>query len=199
MRKLRGNDGYILTGLRIGTVLFGGFLKAQQRITRPATSRRAKGVVNGSVLTRDGVVVELEAETRRMQMDEEAKSARKAQIEAKRLADAQQASAEDGSAPGRGIGGGRGGRGPGIRGEGGGMWSSRTATTTSWSQGPSADGSGPTLGSLPFPVVTPHGRTGVASPGDGDTSAPFVALASNLSSAVSGWMSPLAARADAWT
>ena len=121
MRSLRDN-GYTLTGLRIATVLFGEFLKVQQRITRPARSRSAKGVVNGGILTRDEVVAELEEETRKKHAAEAAKTGRKAAIEAKIFADAQ-GGAERRSALGRGTSRDQGGRGRGT-GRGGGRGSS---------------------------------------------------------------------------
>lgn len=70
-------------------------------------------------------------------------------------------------------------------------------TTTSWSNGLTADKSGPIPGPLPFPASTPHGETGVSSPVGGKTSATRVALAHNLSSSVSWWMSAPVARATA--
>ena len=81
LRQQRDN-GYSLTGLRIGSVMFGEFLKVQQSITRPATNRSAKGVVHGGVLTRDEVIMELEEGTRKKQAEEAAKASRKAAREA---------------------------------------------------------------------------------------------------------------------
>lgn len=48
-------------------VLFGEFLKAHQRVARPACSRSAKGVTNGITFTRDEVIAGLEEGTRKKQ------------------------------------------------------------------------------------------------------------------------------------
>lgn len=71
-------------------------------------------------------------------------------------------------------------------------------TTTSRSHGSGTDGSVPTPGSAPFSAATPHGKNAVVPSTDGGTSDPRVTLLANkLSNAVSRWMSPSKARADA--
>lgn len=99
-------------------VLCDEFLKGQQRITCPTTRRSAKGIVNGGILKQDDVVAKLEEETRKKKADETAKTARKTEGEAKRLADPQTRE-ELGNASGWVTGKGRAGRGTDSRGRGG--------------------------------------------------------------------------------
>ena len=174
LRQLRDN-GYSLTGLRVGTVMFGEFLKVQQSVTRPATNRSAKGVANGGVLTRDEVLTELEEGTRKKQAEEAAKAARKAAREAKR-SEAERKRAERAHTSGRGGSRGRGGRGRGIRGRGGRGWDSRTLTDMCLSPGSGSEGSGSTSQSPSTPASISQSQAGSPIPADEGTQASNSAL-----------------------
>lgn len=82
MRQLR-DERHILSEIGIGTMLFGGFLKKPQRVTRPACNGSAKGVAGGGILTRHEMIAELEEKTRKEQKEEAAKVTRWAEREAR--------------------------------------------------------------------------------------------------------------------
>ena len=64
VRKME-RAGHVITGVRVNTVLFGEFLKAQERVKRPAISRSAQGVTNGGLVTCDEVMEKNRAEEER--------------------------------------------------------------------------------------------------------------------------------------
>ena len=65
--------GHTFAGVRIVTVLFGGFLKAQKRVTRPAISRSAQGVTAGGLVTCEDMMAEYRADEERKKVEERLK------------------------------------------------------------------------------------------------------------------------------
>ena len=110
VRKLQ-QDGHAISRVRIGTVLFGEFLKAQERVTRPAISRSGQGIAHGGLLTCDEVLKRLGEDQRKKEEEERLKKERAEARAIKRAAKEAQG-AMRGRGRGRGRGGGRGaGRG----------------------------------------------------------------------------------------
>ena len=126
-------DGHTIAGLRIATVLFGAFLKAQERVTRPAISRSAQGVTAGGLVTCEEVMAKYRADEERKKVEErlreERATARAANRAAKNAAAAARASQR--MTGGRGRGHGRGGSGLGGRGGGRGSGSGPAAKPSS--------------------------------------------------------------------
>ena len=125
--------GHTIAGLRIATVLFGGFLKAQERVTRPAIFRSAQGVTAGGLVTCEEVMAKYRADEERKKVEgrlrEERATARAANRAVKNAAAAARVSQR--MAGGRGRGHGRGGSGLGGRGGGRGSGSGPAAKPSS--------------------------------------------------------------------
>lgn len=173
LRELRDN-GHTLTGLRVNTVLFGEYIKVQKSVTRSATGRIAKGVVQGGILTTDEIVTELEEERRKKQEEEAAKAARKTAREARRLQAIRDrgerpSASERGGSRGRGERG-RGGRRRSIGGRGGRGEVSRALTSSCLSQNSDCDDSGSISSQPPLPpAAIPQSQAESSSPATGDT------------------------------
>lgn len=124
VRKLQ-RKGHTITGVKIGTVLFGEFLKARERVTRPAIVRGVQGITAGGNLTSDEVLERYRLDSERKEEEIRAKGKRADERAAKRVvkeaANAEKRRRrEDGTSRGRGRGSGRGGGGRGGgRGRGG--------------------------------------------------------------------------------
>ena len=125
--------GHTIAGLRIATVLFGGFLQAKERVTRPAISRSAQGVTAGGLVTCEEVMAKYRADEERKKVEErirkERATARAVNRAVKNTAAAARASQR--MAGGRGRGHGRGGSGLGGRGGGRGSGSGPAAKPSS--------------------------------------------------------------------
>ena len=110
MNKLQ-RAGHTITGVRIVTVLFGGFLKAQEWVTRPTISRSAQGVTTRGLVTCEEVMVKYRADEERKKVEKRLKEERATARAAKNAAAAARASQR--MAGGRGRGRGHGGSGVG--------------------------------------------------------------------------------------
>lgn len=62
VRRLQA-QGITTTGVRIGTVMLGSFLKALERVTRPVVSRSAVGITNERLPTSDEVLSKYQTPT----------------------------------------------------------------------------------------------------------------------------------------
>eukprot|EP00904_Undaria_pinnatifida_P002903 jgi/Undpi1/12613/HiC_scaffold_6.g02282.m1 len=117
VRKLQ-QQGYTVTGLRVGTVMLGGVVKTRRYNKKRAISRSSGGVPDGGLLTCNAVLAACEEDDRRKK-EAEAEKAERATLRMMRRAES------EANLPGRRRGGGRGsgdvrGRGRGIEGRGGG-------------------------------------------------------------------------------
>lgn len=117
VRKLRA-QGHTITGLRVSTVMFGGYLKHRETSRRPSISRRASGITKGGLLTCEEVMTRYEEDERQKQEEEQAKADRAAARVAKRAA---REAAVAGTGRGQGRGRGRGNAPVGGRGGGRGV------------------------------------------------------------------------------
>ena len=131
--------GHTIAGVRIVTVLFGGFLKVQERVTRSAIFRSAQGVTAGGLVTCEEVMAKYPADEERKKegkrLKEEratARAANRAAMDAAAAARALQVTAGGrGAGKGRGRGHGRGGLGVGGRERGRGSGSGLAAEPSS--------------------------------------------------------------------
>ena len=119
VKKLQ-RAGRTIAGVKIVTVLFDGFLKAQERVTRPAISRSAQRVTAGELVTCEEVMANYRADEERKKVEEQLKKERATARAANRAAKdaAAAARASQGLAWRRGRGRGRGGSGVGGHGRG---------------------------------------------------------------------------------
>ena len=132
MMKLQ-RAGHTIAGASMVTVLFGGFLKAQERMTRPAISRSAQGVTVGGIVPCEEVMVKCRADEERKKEEERLKEEHATARAAKQMAKDAAAAARvsQGTAGGRERGRGRGGPGVGGRGGGRGLGSGPAAEPSS--------------------------------------------------------------------
>ena len=139
-------------------------------VTRPATNRSAKSVVNGGILTRDEVLMELEEGTRKKRAEEAAKASRKAACEA-RKSEAERKRAARAHTSSRG-----GQQRPGWEGtrhsrQDGRGWDSRTPTDTCLCPGSGGEGSRSPSQSPPTPACISQSQTASPTPADEGTQA----------------------------
>lgn len=116
-------QGHTIAGLRVGTVMFGGYLKHQGAKRRPSISRCADGITQEGLLTYDETIARYEEDEHQRRDDEQAKADRATAWLAKQVPrEAAAAAAARGQGQGRvsgrapvsGQGGGRDGYGVGA-------------------------------------------------------------------------------------